>query len=214
MHLCLQGIRKDYVLHWKECTQVHKYLLTYINQSSENLRRVFILCSPRTSLSLPIYLVLSLKQMSQCRNTQIHKMTDEQVIPFLNQIGCHIFPFRTVLLRFNKIVSYFSVSRVSRQRFSQKTNKQICFVCHEKQKSKQNKFIRSFFRSICFRFYLTFSKSAYPYYEVCMQLKKLIINMNRLLPSNFSSRCTFHIEYICQICTLKRYVVRTWAYLV
>ena len=38
--------------------------------------------------------------------------------------------------------------------------------------------------------------------------------MNRLLPSNFSSRCTFHIEYICQICTLKRYVVRTWAYLV
>ena len=45
-------------------------------------------------------------------------------------------------------------------------------------------------------------------------LKKLIININRLLPSNFSSCCTFHIEYICQICTLKRYVVRTWAYLV
>ena len=27
-------------------------------------------------------------------------------------------------------------------RFSQKTNKQICFVCHEKQKSKQHKFVR------------------------------------------------------------------------
>ena len=27
-----------------------------------------------------------------------------------------------------------------RRRFSQKTNEQICFVCREKQKSKQNKF--------------------------------------------------------------------------
>jgi hypothetical protein len=30
-------------------------------------------------------------------------------------------------------------------RFSQKTNEQICFVCCEKQKSKQNEFVRSFF---------------------------------------------------------------------
>ena len=49
---------------------------------------------------------------------------------------------------------------LARRRFSQKTNKQICFVCREKQ--KQNKFIRSFFgriygAPICFRFYLTFS---------------------------------------------------------
>ena len=29
-------------------------------------------------------------------------------------------------------------------RFSKKTNERICFVCHEKQKRKQNKFIRSF----------------------------------------------------------------------
>ena len=48
-----------------------------------------------------------------------------------------------------------------RRRFSQKTNEQICFVCREKQKSKQNKFVCSFFgriygASICFRFYLTF----------------------------------------------------------
>ena len=29
-------------------------------------------------------------------------------------------------------------------RFSQKMNKQICFVCREKQKRKQNKFVHSF----------------------------------------------------------------------
>ena len=50
----------------------------------------------------------------------------------------------------------------ARHRFSQKTNKRICFVCHEKQKSKQNNFVCSFFgriysATICFRFYLTFS---------------------------------------------------------
>ena len=50
------------------------------------------------------------------------------------------------------------------RRFSQKTNERICFVCHEKQKSKQNKFVHSFFGRIygvpiCFRFYLTFSAS-------------------------------------------------------
>ena len=49
----------------------------------------------------------------------------------------------------------------ARRRFSQKMNKRICFVCREKQKSKQNKFIPSFFgriygASICFWFYLTF----------------------------------------------------------
>ena len=32
----------------------------------------------------------------------------------------------------------------ARRRFSQKTKERICFVCREKQKSKQNKFIRSF----------------------------------------------------------------------
>ena len=50
----------------------------------------------------------------------------------------------------------------ARRRFSQKMNKRICFVCREKQKSKQNKFVRSFFgriygAPICFWFYLTFS---------------------------------------------------------
>ena len=45
----------------------------------------------------------------------------------------------------------------ARHRFSQEMNKQICFVCREKQKSKQNKFFRSFFgriygASICFSF--------------------------------------------------------------
>ena len=47
-----------------------------------------------------------------------------------------------------------------RRRFYQKTNEWICFVCHEKQKSKQKKFICSFFgriygAPICFWFYLT-----------------------------------------------------------
>ena len=51
----------------------------------------------------------------------------------------------------------------ARQRFSQKTNKQICFGCREKQTSKQNKFICLFFgriygMPICFQFYLTFSQ--------------------------------------------------------
>ena len=32
----------------------------------------------------------------------------------------------------------------ARHRFSQKTNERICFVCREKQKSKQNKFVSSF----------------------------------------------------------------------
>ena len=46
-------------------------------------------------------------------------------------------------------------------RFSQKTNERIWFVCCEKQKSKQIKFIRLFFgriygAPICFWFYLTF----------------------------------------------------------
>ena len=50
----------------------------------------------------------------------------------------------------------------ARRKLSQKTNEQICFVCQEKQKSKQNKFVRSFFgriygSSICFRSYLTFT---------------------------------------------------------
>ena len=50
---------------------------------------------------------------------------------------------------------------LARRRFSQKTNQQICFVCCEKQKSKQNKFVCPFLGriygvSICFRFYLTF----------------------------------------------------------
>ena len=49
-------------------------------------------------------------------------------------------------------------------RFSQKRNELICFVCCKKQKSKQNKFVCSFFgrnygATICFRFYLTFKKS-------------------------------------------------------
>ena len=48
----------------------------------------------------------------------------------------------------------------ARHRFSQKMNKWICFVCREKQKSKQNKFVCLFFgriygASICF--YLTFT---------------------------------------------------------
>ena len=48
------------------------------------------------------------------------------------------------------------------RRFSQKMNKQVCFVCCEKQKSKQNKFICSFFgriygTPICLRFNLTFT---------------------------------------------------------
>ena len=30
----------------------------------------------------------------------------------------------------------------ARHRFSQKMNERICFVCREKQKSKQNKFVR------------------------------------------------------------------------
>ena len=33
-------------------------------------------------------------------------------------------------------------------RFSQKTNKRICFVCCEKQKRKQNKFVHLFFQRI------------------------------------------------------------------
>ena len=32
----------------------------------------------------------------------------------------------------------------TRRRFSQKSNKRICFVCREKQKRKQNKFVHSF----------------------------------------------------------------------
>ena len=51
-------------------------------------------------------------------------MADEQVRPFLNQIGCHIFPFRTVLLRFNRIVSYFLVFReLVKLMFSKKATK-------------------------------------------------------------------------------------------
>ena len=51
-------------------------------------------------------------------------------------------------------------------RFSQKTNKWICFVCRGKQKSKQNKFVCLFFgriygAPIFFWFYLTFN--AYHY---------------------------------------------------
>ena len=49
----------------------------------------------------------------------------------------------------------------ARRKFSQKMNERICFVCCEKQKSKQNKFVCPFLgkiygASICFRFYLTF----------------------------------------------------------
>ena len=45
----------------------------------------------------------------------------------------------------------------ARHGFSQKTNERICFISREKQKSKQNKFIRSFLGRIygapfCFRF--------------------------------------------------------------
>ena len=62
--------------------------------------------------------------MSQCRNTQKDKMADEQVRPFLNQIGCHIFPFRTVLLGFNRIVLYFLVFReLVKLMFSKKATK-------------------------------------------------------------------------------------------
>ena len=48
-----------------------------------------------------------------------------------------------------------------RIRFSQKKNEHFFFIYCEKQKSNQNKFIRSFLgriygTSICFRFYLTF----------------------------------------------------------
>ena len=39
-------------------------------------------------------------------------------------------------------------NRSARRRFVQKTNKRIYFVCREKQKSKQTKFIRSFFGRI------------------------------------------------------------------
>ena len=51
---------------------------------------------------------------------------------------------------------------LARCRFFQKMNKRIWFVCCEKKKTKQNKFIHSFFGRIygvqtCFRFYLTFS---------------------------------------------------------
>ena len=47
----------------------------------------------------------------------------------------------------------------ARCRFSQKLNKRICFVCCEKQKSKQNKLVPSFFGRIhgaptCLWFYL------------------------------------------------------------
>ena len=50
---------------------------------------------------------------------------------------------------------------LAHSRFSQNVIKQIWFVCCKKQKSKQNKFVRSFVRKIygapiCFRFYLTF----------------------------------------------------------
>ena len=53
---------------------------------------------------------------------------------------------------------------MARCRFSTKMNEKICFVCHEKQKSKQNKFICSFFGriydvQICFQIFLTFRKS-------------------------------------------------------
>ena len=48
-----------------------------------------------------------------------------------------------------------------RCRFSQKTNKQTCFVCCEKQKSKQTKFFERIYSvPICFPFYLTFSSTA------------------------------------------------------
>ena len=50
---------------------------------------------------------------------------------------------------------------LAQHRFSQETNERLCFICCEKQKSKQNKFFRSFFgriygAPISFRFYLTF----------------------------------------------------------
>ena len=52
-------------------------------------------------------------------------------------------------------------ARLAHHSFSQKTNKWIHLVCNEKQKRKQNKFVRSFFgriyaMPICFFFYLTF----------------------------------------------------------
>ena len=62
-----------------------------------------------------------------------------------------------------------------RHRFSKKTNKWICFVCCEKQKSKQNKFVCSFFERIysapiCFCFYLTFSMGSNGLFVIFLDL--------------------------------------------
>ena len=61
----------------------------------------------------------------------------------------------------NKRVSDKTKSKLAPRRFYQKKNELISLFCREKQKGKQNKFVRSFFgriygTPICLRFYLTF----------------------------------------------------------
>jgi hypothetical protein len=86
-----------------------------------------------------------------------------------NENGKNVFIVMKKNEHFDMLRRYFFVAKGqikpkavwARRRFSQKMNKRICFVCREKQKSKQNKFIPSFFgriygASICFWFYLTF----------------------------------------------------------
>ena len=92
-----------------------------------------------------------------CKNTQTHSGLLKNLRKRLT----------AALLENNCTVLYLLKGQIkpktglASRRFSEKTNKRIWFVCCEKQKSKQNKFVRLFFgriygAQICFRFYLTF----------------------------------------------------------
>ena len=76
---------------------------------------------------------------------------------------------------------------LERCRFSQKRNKQIWFVCPEKQKSKQNKFISSFF----WRIYGAFG---FIWPLVSSILKLMLIWISRA-PSRISTHCAVFPEH-------------------
>ena len=64
---------------------------------------------------------------------------------------CYVLSSQFKLVFFNHSTSDVAKGQIkpkaglARRRFSQKMNERICFVCCEKQKSKQNKFVPSFF---------------------------------------------------------------------
>ena len=77
---------------------------------------------------------------------------------------------------------------LAQRRSSQKMNEQICFVCCEKQKRKQNKFAWSFFgriyrAPICFLFYLTFKSSKSPWIKIPL-IRSQYVNPSKIFFSS------------------------------